>query len=159
MKRTTSFDRKVATLTPFKGEASYFSLDKVAPKPTSKFETVLYQKTAQDKPAIISPEKRQYSIPELKNKITVPDKDGKVTSSASEVLYKRPENTSTENKVANPTTHIESPSKKPAWIAKQSHLAEQKVPKEQPIVKVEGEKPADKNTWIFLCNLFYNICG
>lgn len=159
MKITTSFDRNGTSLMPFKGEASYFSLDKVAPKPTSKFETVLYQKTTQEKPAIISPEKGQYSIPEFKNKITVSDKDGKVTPSATEVLYKRPENTSTENKVANPTTHIESPSKKPAWIAKQSHLAEQRVPKDQPIVKVGGVKSADKSINPFASKLQQRVAA
>lgn len=159
MKKTTSLDRKGATLTPFKGEASYFSLDKVAPKESARFETILYQKVASEKPAVISPEKRQYSIPELKNKITVSDKDGKVTPSATEVLYKRPENTPTEGKVASPTTHIESPAKKPAWITKQSQLTEQRAPKDQPVVKIASERPTDKNINPFTSKLQQRVAA
>jgi len=133
MKRNTSLDRKISSFTPFVGESSYFSTDKVSPKESAKFEFIIFQRATS--------EKKQFTTPDLKHKVTISGKDGIVTPRDNEMLYKKPELTSIEPVPARQLPKVESPAKESGWVTNQSRLSEQKdVRKDINPKKIEANK-------------------
>jgi hypothetical protein len=130
MRRNTPTNR-FSELTPFKGEASYFSQDKVAPVESLKTGTILYQRPLPERQHPTAEEKR-LAMPELKHRITISDRDGKTVVKDSETLSKRVETIPNERTRVSQPPQIEPQLKKSTWINTQSHLIEQRELRQTP---------------------------